>query len=145
MPPCAAMPLTAAPIPCSRTPKKTLRPAFSLVNLSLSGKIVLVDSVRSAAPPSIVGVRCSKAAMILPPAERVATSSPGSNVGRLFAIGPSGRSFQPASHSAASSTCSLRHPSKRSRQAAWVSAPRSGPKASYTPSGTWNVASGSTP
>ena len=72
MPPCAAMPLTAPPMPCSRTPKKTLRPAFSAVKRSESGNSVFVDSVRSAAPPTIVGVNGSNAAMTFAPALRVA-------------------------------------------------------------------------
>ena len=67
------MPLTAAPIACSRTPKKMLRPDFSAVKRSDFGKIVFVDSVRSAAPPIIVGVNGSNAAMTWPPTLRVAS------------------------------------------------------------------------
>jgi hypothetical protein len=124
------MPFTAAPMPCSRTPKKTLRPACSFVKRSLFGKIVFVDSVRSAAPPTIVGVCASNAAMTLPPAPRVAVFVPASNVGSTARRSVSGRPLQPLSHSAARSACSLCQRSKRSCHSACASAPRSGAKAS---------------
>ncbi len=127
MPPWPAMPFTAAPIACSRTPKKMLRPAFSAVKRSDSGKIVFVDSVRSAAPPSIVGVNGSNAAMTWPPAPRVAIFSLPSNVGSASAMPGSGRPGSPhaASHSAARSASSPFHFSRRSDHSAWALPPSS--------------------
>ena len=93
-----------------------LRPAFCDVKRSESGKIVFVDSVRSAAPPSIVGVNGSNAAMVLPPTPRVAILSLSKLLGSASAMPGSGRPglAQAASHSAARSASSSRHASKRS-------------------------------
>ncbi len=62
-PPCAAMPLTMAHMPNSRTPKKTLRPVGSTWKLGESLKMVLVEAVRSAAPPKSSGTTFSMAFM----------------------------------------------------------------------------------
>ena len=96
-------------MPCSRTPKKTLRPAWSRVNWSSSGNSVFVDSLRSAAPPTIVGMVFSNAAMICWPAERVAILSLSHDVGSDAAKPGSGSPRHAASHSAARSSSASRH------------------------------------
>jgi hypothetical protein len=50
------MPLTIAPIACSRMPKAMLRPACVAEKTPPPLNSVFVDSTRSAAPPIIVGV-----------------------------------------------------------------------------------------
>ena len=83
-PPCAAMPLTAAIMPNSRTPKKTLRPLGSTWKLGESLKMVLVEAVRSAAPPNSSGTTFSMAFMTTWPALRVATGLSVGKTGIFF-------------------------------------------------------------
>ena len=55
MPPWTAMPFTIEPIACSRMPKARLRPDQRADEEAAALELVLVDSTRSAAPPTIVG------------------------------------------------------------------------------------------
>ena len=65
MPPCKAMPFTIAPIACSRMPKAMLRPACVAAKTPPPLNSVFVDSTRSAAPPTIVGVKGLNASIVL--------------------------------------------------------------------------------
>ena len=56
MPPWSEIPLTIEPIACSRIPKAMLRPACMFEKTPPPLNSVRVDSTRSAAPPTIVGV-----------------------------------------------------------------------------------------
>ncbi len=146
MPPCALSPLTVPPMPCSRTPKKTLRPECSAVNRPDSGNTVIVEVVRSAAPPTIVGVNGSKAAMVLPPATRVESFSFSQSVGSASPSPGRGRPCQARSHSRARSGSSPRQRANRSFHSACAWAPSCTMlKVSYTPSGTKKVLAGSQP
>ena len=87
-PPWAAIPLTAAHMACSRTPKKTLRPAGSTWKLTPGLKIVLVEAVRSAAPPNSSGTTSAMAFITVKPALRVAMRLAGGEAGnRLLPAG----------------------------------------------------------
>src|SRR5258708_558026 len=99
------MPLTAAPIACSRTPQWTLAPHDDAANEPAPGSTVLVDSTRSAEPPTIVGANGANAAIALPPAARVASFArlPRSNRGSDAATPGSGLPDQARAHSAARS------------------------------------------
>src|SRR3989304_5121314 len=50
-----AIPFTIAPIACSRMPKAMLRPAWVAEKTPAPSNSVLVDSARSAAPPTLGG------------------------------------------------------------------------------------------
>ena len=95
MPPWAAMPLTMAHMPNSRTPKKTLRPVGSTWKLGESLKMVLVEEVRSAAPPKSSGTTFSIAFITVWPALRVAMG---------FSVGKTGIFFSQPSASFAEMT-----------------------------------------
>ncbi len=81
IPPWRVRPLTAAPIPCSRTPQATLRPECSGVNHSSPSNSVKVEWIRSAAPPTIVGTNGPKPCMTWLADLRVASEAPGSKTG----------------------------------------------------------------
>ena len=137
-------------MPCSRTPNLMLRPCGVVgLNSAAFGNSVLVDSDRSAAPPIIVGVKSSNAAMTFWPAARVASLSLPHSMFSSASPTPGigfGLSSHTASHSRARASCVLRHASKRSVHSPSRRAPRSvWSKCSYTPSGTTNVLSGSQP
>ena len=68
------MPLRAAAIACSRTPKWMLRPAYDSGWKSPNPlRYVFVDGSRSAEPPTSSGKLPAIAFMTVPPASRVAT------------------------------------------------------------------------
>ena len=81
IPSCSEMPLTIAPLANSRMPKAMLRPACVALNSPPPLNSVFVDSTRSAAPPTIVGVKGLIASITLAPMSRVAKLSPGSKRG----------------------------------------------------------------
>ena len=114
IPPWALAPLTIAPIACSRMPKGTLRPAWTLENSPAPSNTVLVDSTRSAAPPIIVGANSAKAVMTFCPAARVASFSPASNSGSASCQPSLRRPAQARSQSSAMSGKASRQASKRS-------------------------------
>jgi hypothetical protein len=58
-----------------------LRPAHAGEKSPPPSNSVFVDSTRSAAPPTIVGVNALNACMTFLPASRVATASPAANSG----------------------------------------------------------------
>lgn len=67
------MPFMMAPMPCSRTPKWTLRPPGVLdVNTPASFMNVLVEGFRSAEPPTIHGTFLAIALSTCPELSRVA-------------------------------------------------------------------------
>ena len=67
-----------APMACSRTPKRMLRPSPVLPSKSpRPGRLVMVEHERSASPPSSHGTLPAMAARILPPDTREAGSSLG--------------------------------------------------------------------
>ncbi len=96
-----------------------------MVNWSDSGNTVIVELVRSAAPPTIVGVKGSNAAITLPPATRVESFSFSQEVGRCSAIPGRGRPSQARSQSSARAASSARQRSKRSFHSPWIRAPSS--------------------
>ena len=80
------MPLAMAPIPCSRTPKRTLRSAgvsfWKSPNCFIN---VMLDGARSAEPPMKPGIAPPRALSMVWEWMRVATPlSSGVNVGRDF-------------------------------------------------------------
>ena len=102
VPPCAAIPLRIAPMPCSRIPKWSTRPAsgspFHIADERSFGRndaafsiVVLLDSARSAEPPQSSGTASATALITAPDALRVAMPfSSAGNVGRV-SVQPSGR------------------------------------------------------
>ena len=95
-----------------------------------AGNTVFVDSERSAAPPTIVGTTGSNAAMILPPALRVATFVPTSNFGSTSATGDDRPGRPRGVPLLAQLGVVERHASKRSCHSACSRSPRSGANAS---------------
>src|SRR6516225_2610750 len=89
------MPLVAAPMPCSRTPKWTLRPANSSGKNSpapSNTRLLLLDLARSAEPPTSQGIFWARAFRVLPELSRVAMPlGSAGKAGRLLSQ-PSGRS-----------------------------------------------------
>ncbi len=82
------MPFTIAPIPCSRTPNRKLRPPRLARLKSPAASIsVLVDGARSAEPPTSPGILAATCWRTLPDALRVATFSPTSKSGGSILIG----------------------------------------------------------
>src|SRR3989304_4402751 len=83
-PPCRAIPLRTAPIPCSRTPKWRFLPpgAASGRNSPASFMMVSVEGARSADPPASSGSFAAIAFSTLPEALRVAAApASGANAG----------------------------------------------------------------
>src|SRR6266436_8172629 len=77
-PPCRARPFRIAPIPCSRTPKWTLRaPQFPADTSPPFLKTTFVELARSADPPTSSGSLGAMTFSTLPDAARVAWASPG--------------------------------------------------------------------
>ena len=93
------MPFTIEPIACSRMPKGMLRPACVFEKTPAPSNSVFVDSTRSAAPPTIVGVNGFSACITFLPASRLATSSPAGNSGSASIQPGRGLPVRSASHS----------------------------------------------
>ncbi len=141
------IPLTIAPIACSRIPNGTLRPTCVAANTPAPSNEVFVDSTRSAAPPIIVGVNGLSACMTVLPASRVATSPPGREHGERVAPALAGdaREVELTLGRDVGMRCGPRCDPRV--PAAWAAAPRSATPAmcARTSSPTAKVASGSNP
>ena len=144
----ARCPLTAAPIPCSRTPQATLRPGvLGRERLARPSNSVKVEWTRSAAPPIIVGTNGAER-LHRRPAGACASRSrvrPASRLGQRLAKPAFGRPAQASCHSAASSAFALAQASKlllplRLQRGAARDAGRT--VLAYAAAGTWNCASG---
>ena len=138
MPPCWLRPFNAAPIPCSRMPKRTLRPARSSAEKSVDEAMtVLFEPARSAEPPMTSGRASASCWITASDCLRVATAEPGSNDGGSSAtsLGDHQRSNS-ATRSGSDPAASSTRPSHSTRAAM----PRSiaERKNSYTSSGTAN-------
>ena len=73
------IPLVMAPMACSRTPKRRLRPLRSEAEKSVDDLInVLLDEARSADPPMTSGRSAAKALITAPEIALVATLAPSS-------------------------------------------------------------------
>ncbi len=122
------MPLTIAPIACSRMPKCSTRPYgspdHSWVDHSMGMNdfasliVVRFDSARSADPPHSSGSSAASALITVPDAARVETSLPGANTGSAEAMSSGSSRALTRSHSALRSGFAAAHASKRSCQAA---------------------------
>ena len=131
------MPFMMAPMPCSRMPKCSTRPAsgspvhWSVERLSgmkdeASSIVVLLDSARSAEPPHSSGITPATALITAPDALRVATPlGSASKVGSASAS-PTGsaRVCMRSKVATTSSDAARFHASKRSCHAACCSLPR---------------------
>ena len=117
------MPLTIEPIACSRIPNAMLRPACVDENTPAPSNSVFVDSTRSAAPPTIVGVNGLIACITFLPASRVATPSPAGNSGNASIQPGRGLPVRSASHSSRSFGNVSAQSSKRSCHSCSASIP----------------------
>ncbi len=121
------MPLSTAPIPCSRTPKNRFRPP-SCPGPTWAAPVirVLVEPPRSAEPPRSSGTAGASACNTVPDAARVASGSTCPAKSGSTSSHPLGNSpISRRSSSLANSGCATRNASSRSRHAASSVAPRS--------------------
>src|SRR5439155_1394171 len=109
-PPCRARPFRIAPMPCSRTPKWTLRaPQVPAATSPPFLKTTFVEFARSADPPMSSGSFGAMTFSTLPAATRVAWASPGANVGRASSQPSARRPASRRSSSAASAGYACRY------------------------------------
>ena len=144
------MPFMMAPMPCSRTPKWTFRPAgVFAVNTPASFMYVLVEGFRSADPPTIQGTFLAMALSTCPELSRVAIPFGSAwNTGMSLSH-PAGSSRASIATSSAASLGNFAVYSANSFvHAARAAAPRlpiPSLNRSYTPSGTRNEESSGQP
>ena len=102
-----------------------LRPAWVAEKTPAPSNSVFVDSTRSAAPPTIVGVNGFSACITVLPASRVATSSPAGNTGSASSQPSRGSPRRSSSRSRASVGNAAAQAARRSSHSRCSSAPRS--------------------
>ena len=102
-----------------------LRPACVAEKTPAPSNSVFVDSTRSAAPPTIVGVNGFSACITFRPASRVATSSPAGKTGSASRQPSRGSPRRSSSRSRASSGKAPAQAASRSSHSRCSSAPRS--------------------